>query len=451
MISLIFDIVYPLIMTLCFTVTLLNVSVVEVSKKSIYTNIIIDYLVIVFLHKYNLDAFLLPLVSLIIFMNLYISCKKIVNSIIMVLLTDFIMATSDAIVGFVTVVIFNVDERYLTSSKLLYFVIGIGILILSYCISKVFNRLITKMRVNKNVFIEYIGDNFTIILFIGSVIICIYTNVYMEKILRIDLDRTITLINLITTFGLFLASLLLIYSSNKNIKNKLYQQYREKEYQQLREYTNMLENMSEDLRKFRHDHANILQIIGSYIEAEDLMELKRFYRSELLPESNRIIKTSGTLMVLKQLRISSLKGLLASKIIDAQAKGIVTNIEITDEIYELSISIIDICRIIGILMDNAIEGTLLCEAKKIDIKIMKVENNTSFLICNSCSKNTPSVNDIIQKGFTTKGEGRGVGLKIVRDITSVKYDNVLLNTEIKDAVFMQELVIYNKANNDNKL
>jgi len=47
---------------------------------------------------------------------------------------------------------------------------------------------------------------------------------------------------------------------------------------------------------------------------------------------------------------------------------------------------------------------------------------------------------IYEKGYSTKGEGRGLGLGIVNDIVS-KYKNVILNTCADDSKFRQELII----------
>ena len=58
------------------------------------------------------------------------------------------------------------------------------------------------------------------------------------------------------------------------------QEYKEKEYTQLKEYTDLLENVSTDLRKFKHDYINILLTLGGYIDEGDLNGLKEFYNKE---------------------------------------------------------------------------------------------------------------------------------------------------------------------------
>jgi Predicted signal transduction protein with a C-terminal ATPase domain len=72
--------------------------------------------------------------------------------------------------------------------------------------------------------------------------------------------------------------------------------------------------------------------------------------------SNKIIEGNKNIDMLSNLKITGLKGLISSKILDSQAKGIKAKIEMFEDISENSAGIIDICRIIGILMDNAIEA-----------------------------------------------------------------------------------------------
>ena len=123
-------------------------------------------------------------------------------------------------------------------------------------------------------------------------------------------------------------------------------------------------------------------------------------------------------------------------------KKIKIKLSITDEIDDLGMSTLDICRIIGVLFDNSIEAAELCDRKFIEIIIFKKDNSTTFIISNSCLNNTPPVNKIYEKNFSTKGLERGIGLKSVKNILNEKYKNVLLNTEIQNLVFKQELIIF---------
>ncbi|MDP4177182.1 MAG: GHKL domain-containing protein [Bacillota bacterium] len=204
----------------------------------------------------------------------------------------------------------------------------------------------------------------------------------------------------------------------------------------------MVEQISSDLRSFKHDYINIIKIIGNYLDLKSYNELNEFFKRELMPESIKILRKDRCFLLLKHIKIDPLKGIMSSKIIIAQSKKIITKLNIIDDIDNLSISILDICRIIGVILDNAIEAAELCDNRFIEIAIFKNDKITTFIINNSCPTNTPPIYKIYEKNFSTKGLGRGVGLKSVRNIINEKYKNVTLNTQIENSVFQQELVIF---------
>lgn len=115
--------------------------------------------------------------------------------------------------------------------------------------------------------------------------------------------------------------------------------------------------------------------------------------------------------MLKNLKIDSLKGLISSKIIKAQGMYIDTHIEILDEISDINISEIDICRIMGVFLDNAIEASEEVKDPFINLYIISKENSDVIVIKNKCLKDTAPVYKIYEKGFSSKGKNRGLWIK----------------------------------------
>ncbi|MCB2354695.1 sensor histidine kinase [Clostridium estertheticum] len=249
-------------------------------------------------------------------------------------------------------------------------------------------------------------------------------------------------------FILFFSTVIIILTklNNENTKKSLEVKFRDEELSKIKEYTNMLEYVCDDLRNFKHDYINILQIMDEYIKLDDIEGLKGFYEHDLVPESKKILEKDICFMLLQHIKIDALKAIISSKIIKAQSKNIKVKIEIIDDVNELSINLIDVCRIVGIFLDNAIEATELCNNKFINFLIFKAERSTSLIIINSCNESTPPIHKIYEKNFSTKGFNRGIGLKFVKNIIEEKYTNVLLNTKIENSTFCQEFII----NNSNK-
>lgn len=104
---------------------------------------------------------------------------------------------------------------------------------------------------------------------------------------------------------------------------------------------------------------------------------------------------------------------------------------------------LDLCRLIGIFLNNAIESSLLCANKFVDIGIIKNDSEIIIVIINSCKDSCPPVYKLYEDGFSTKGTGHGLGLASVKEMIDKKYSNVLLNTNISNGTFKQELIITN--------
>jgi len=198
-----------------------------------------------------------------------------------------------------------------------------------------------------------------------------------------------------------------------------------------------------EMRKFRHDYINILATLYGYIEYKDLEGLEKYFNTSIAPIGEKMRDTNSTLDRLKKINILELKGLLALKLMQAQDQGIHVQIEVVESIEAIDFYIIDLTRIIGILVDNAVEACEEIKDSVLKVAIVKEANIINILIVNSIQEPFPSIEKIYKEGFSTKGEGRGLGLHTVRRIID-QSNNVILNTYISDNDFIQELKILNK-------
>ena len=102
--------------------------------------------------------------------------------------------------------------------------------------------------------------------------------------------------------------------------------------------------------------------------------------------------------------------------------------------------IVDISRCLGILLDNAIEAALESDKKSMDIAIIKKNTSIIIVVANSYNGDIPVISKLFKEGFSTKGENRGLGLSNLKEIIN-KYNNVSLDTYIKEQKFYQELLV----------
>lgn len=180
----------------------------------------------------------------------------------------------------------------------------------------------------------------------------------------------------------------------------------------------------------------MLAVINGYVMVKRWDELKN-YMSEIVHEEKKE-SAFNSLMLLK-IRNAGLFGLITNKLQYALDKNVDLNVLIEDEISEVGIKISDLCEILGILLDNAIEAASESEEKLVRLIIKKIDKSISFSLENSVVE-MPDIKRIYEKSYSTKGEDRGMGLWFLNNIIK-KNKNVMLNTFAKDKRFKQDLII----------
>jgi len=130
-----------------------------------------------------------------------------------------------------------------------------------------------------------------------------------------------------------------------------------------------------------------------------------------------------------------IRGIILTKLMFAKDKNIRTNFEIDkDPIIPKKLSV-EITRILGILLDNAIDACLLTDNPELDFALVSFEDHIEFIIKNNISnESTIDLNKIYQTGYTTKAKHGGLGLSTVRKIIDV-HPNLFLQTKIDDNFF----------------
>ncbi len=140
---------------------------------------------------------------------------------------------------------------------------------------------------------------------------------------------------------------------------------------------------------------------------------------------------------------NGIKGIVYYKMANIVDKDIKFHSIISKDVYKFFDNMDEkqyykICKILGILIDNAIEAAMLTEEKSIFIEIYK-NKTLNILIENSC-KDDINFELLNQKGFSTNGENRGYGLYIVDKILN-STDNIELEQYTIKEHFISTLII----------
>ncbi|RLL42891.1 GHKL domain-containing protein [Oceanobacillus piezotolerans] len=270
----------------------------------------------------------------------------------------------------------------------------------------------------------------------------IYINILISN--REGFSREIIQLNsyIFLVYVIFFVSILgiLLSSIVKEVKVKAKQE----EYRQLRNYSENLEEMYGELQKFRHDYINILASMSEYIRAGNINQLKDYFNEKVLPASQHIRLNNYKLGALKNIKVTEVKGTLVSKLIKAQDSGIDISIEAVDPIEQIKMDSISLCRCLGIILDNAIEETANHENSKITIAFIKKEKSILIVVVNTISGEIPKLSKLFKKGYSTKGENRGIGLGNLKELTS-SYENITLETKIEGRQFFQGIEVFDRG------
>ena len=286
---------------------------------------------------------------------------------------------------------------------------------------------------------ELISKHNKIVIFVNSIIgtITIATQFYLIGYYNDTLPSGIILLSLLTLIAYFSIS---IFSLFKTAKLEITSQNLE----QAQDYNTTLKVLYDDIRTFRHDFGNIVQAIGGYIDTNDMKGLKEYYKQLKIDCEN--IKS---LEMLNPTTIDNpaVYSLLTAKYHKAVSLGIEMKVHVSLKLEDLNMKIYEFTRILGILLDNAIEACDNCDDRIINLEIRRDEKSPRqlLLIQNTYFDKSVDLNRIREKGYTSKtdddGKPHGLGLWEVNKILK-RSKNLNLYTTKDSYFFTQQLEMY---------
>ena len=191
-----------------------------------------------------------------------------------------------------------------------------------------------------------------------------------------------------------------------------------------------VENMYNQIRGWRHDYRNHIQTMKSHAVSGDWDSIVS-YLDELdtdLQTVDTIIKTGNKMT----------DAILNSKISLAKTNGI--NITTDANIaVELKTTQLDLCIIIGNLLDNAIEACLALPVELRVIRIFMEMKNTQLYMSVTNSAPPGKLRKTGGRFVSSKGDGHGFGL--VRIDTIIERNSGFLSRNSEDGVFTTEILL----------
>lgn len=248
----------------------------------------------------------------------------------------------------------------------------------------------------------------------------------------------------IGSFAIIVFITILFSFIKQNIKNERLT----KEYDNLIDFVKEYEMIIENQRIDRHENKNTLVNIKSKL-------IDKSKRNDIIEYIDSILKEKTTFSKEKYAKLgylpsNGLKGLFYYKIDRAENMGIKVSISIPKDVsksllYDLKGNDYkELCKILGVYLDNAIEASIISDDKNIGIEIYNRQDYVSVIISNSYCGEIDEVS-INKTGYSTKGSGRGYGLSLVNKI--IKSNPIFENeTNVTPKLYIQKLTIKKSIN-----
>jgi len=367
---------------------------------------------------------------------IYRGGRSIVRSISIPIISAILFILSDYLISNICVSILGITQNQVRENIILYYLlISIDALFLFF-VTKSLGLLMNR---KSNLSSLEIKGKFGMLIVASLLltIIIFYINIIYQS--NQGSSSNIIRVNGILFFSYFILLMIIIYILVTSITKEMDLKNKQIQFDSLQEYTCSLEKLYTDMRSFRHDYINILSSMIGYIENKDIDSLEKYFNEKIFPLSKGMASNNFKLGLLSNIKNPEIKGIFSSKIIRAQELNIDVFIDIAEPIEKIYMDIIDISRVIGILLDNAIEAAIKCEKPSMKVAVINKENSVLFVIINSIYEDI-LIYKIYEKGYSTKGENRGLGLYNLKQITG-EYTNVSIDTIVENGEFKQLLEI----------
>jgi len=395
-----------------------------------YIALIILIIISTLLNSFAPTYLKLPgIIITLLLVNYFLITRSLSASITSILIIQFVTMISELVVTFIAALFMGNYLEILMKESIGIFLCNVGVAILIFVI--VHFKFLGKINDYLLSLLGNVKRNRLIICCIATIILAVTFMVlsYMQlpKIV-------VTIINsiLVVIYVSFVIGLINSYDKYRKINGKF-----ETSLSSLKEYEDIMDKYKVD----NHENKNQLLTIRNMVKAKDKTVIK--YIDKLV--DNKITDNENIFYKTSKIPEGGLRATIYSKLCKMKDLEIEYSLEIANDVRTIDLikmgddTMLNICKIVGVFLDNAIEAVEDLDEKDIIVEIFVMDNNLCIEISNNY-KEEIAVDKIANKGYTTKGKGHGYGLSLVEQL--VKSDSNLENEkEISKDLFTQRLKI----------
>ncbi len=291
------------------------------------------------------------------------------------------------------------------------------------------NNLVLEVKRDYKLFLSFI-----IMLLFNIMIV----NIYVEITYSIYIFLNIGMMFIITTI-----LYRILVEKNKNAiietKNKIYEVENESLINSLNEYEIVADKHRRDSHENNNQLNSIYLMLQSKSETSEVLDyIKSLQGTDKLADISNLKRT-------KKIPSGGLQGIIYQKIIHMDKKNIKNNLNISRDMKYFDFNkfnsdlMIDVCKILGVFLDNAIEEVITIENRIISIELFKLNNDFCISVKNTYTK-SKNFSDIYDSGYSTKGKDRGFGLSLVKELVT-NNKRITHETVITDKYFTQTIKV----------
>ncbi len=215
------------------------------------------------------------------------------------------------------------------------------------------------------------------------------------------------------TILLFLCIFFILVISIKMVKYKIKAKEMEAELKIHKLYSDSFQGLIDDIRLRQHEFDNHINAIYSqhftYHTYEELVEAQRNYCGLIIKDNcfNRILSRDNPVI----------RGFLYGRFIEIAELGIEVSYQVVIKELDIGVPVYKLIEILGDLMNNAVEA-LLANDNERKMHVLLMETDKFFLEVRNESPYIPynQLGVFFDKGYSKKGENRGLGLYNVKKI-----------------------------------
>lgn len=338
----------------------------------------------------------------------YLIFKKEINQVVVsTIYGQFLMIFIDIIVSLFLMCLFKIDSTYIRENGIITYIGNIFVSIILLLVCKI--RFIKNFYLKLVLLTKKIKSNYLFF-------ICLFIIISSNYVLVSTFYEMGTVLVLITNTILIFIYSFIVY---RNIIEKNNSIIVKAENDSLMSSLHQYEDMVDRQRVDNHENKNQLLIIKNMIKKNDKDVVN--YIDTIVKDRKEDDETLYTRVM--TIPSGGLQGIIYQKMLVMKDEHIRFTLDVGRGVRDFDLSKLSmddnyrLCKIIGVLLDNAIEESRNIKDKCIMISLF-IDSGDLIIEVSNRFEGKIDIERLDESGYTTKGDGHGYGLPLVKKILS---------------------------------